>query len=121
MSIRDAPQNGTEHLPHIAVTMEDPRNAPRSNGEKHEGDTGRPDPQSSLLQPPGEKSSLHIRHGSGHHSPHLQIPGTPSLGGLAMAAIQYLPYPLMVLDNQKTLVMANEAMGRLLDIEDHER
>jgi PAS domain-containing protein len=37
-----------------------------------------------------------------------------------MAAIQYLPYPLMVLDNQKTLVMANEAMGRLLDIEDHE-
>jgi hypothetical protein len=37
-----------------------------------------------------------------------------------MAAVQYLPYPLMVLDNQKTLVMANEAMGRLLDIEDRE-
>lgn len=37
-----------------------------------------------------------------------------------MSAIRYLPYPLMILDNQKTLVLANEAMGRLLDIEDHE-
>jgi hypothetical protein len=37
-----------------------------------------------------------------------------------MAAIQYLPYPLMVLNNQKTLVMANDAMGRLLDIEYNE-
>ena len=34
-----------------------------------------------------------------------------------MVAIRYLPYPMMVLDDQKTLVMANEAMGRLLDIE----
>jgi hypothetical protein len=37
-----------------------------------------------------------------------------------MAAIQYLPYPMLLLDNQKTLVMANEAMGRLLDVEDKE-
>jgi PAS domain-containing protein len=37
-----------------------------------------------------------------------------------MAAMQNLPYPLMVLDNQKTLVMANEALGRLLDIQDYE-
>lgn len=37
-----------------------------------------------------------------------------------MAAIQYLPYPMLLLDNQKTLVMANEAMGRLLDMEDQE-
>jgi len=54
------------------------------------------------------------------HSPRLQIQATSSLGGLAMAAIQHLPYPLMVLDNQKTLVMANEALGRLLDIQDYE-
>jgi len=37
-----------------------------------------------------------------------------------MAALQYLPYPIMVLNNMKTLVMANDAMGRLLGIEDQD-
>jgi PAS domain-containing protein len=37
-----------------------------------------------------------------------------------MAAIQNVPYPSMVLNDRKTLVMANEAMGRLLDIENQE-
>jgi hypothetical protein len=50
-------------------------------------------------------------------SPHLQIQGTSSIGGVALAAMQHLLYPLMVLDNQKTLVIADEAMRRLLDIE----
>ena len=49
---------------------------------------------------------------------HLDIPRTPSEAELAMSAMQYLPYPLMVLNGLKTLVMANEAMGRLLALED---
>jgi hypothetical protein len=32
--------------------------------------------------------------------------------------MQYLPYPLMILNSMKTMVMANDAMGRLLGIED---
>jgi hypothetical protein len=34
--------------------------------------------------------------------------------------MQYLPYPLIVLNNLKTLMMANEAMARLLGIEDED-
>jgi hypothetical protein len=60
-----------------------------------------------------------VRRGSGNSSLlHLDIPGFPSPAELAMSALQYLPYPLLVLSNLKTLVMANEAMGRLLGITD---
>ncbi|KAF2099304.1 hypothetical protein NA57DRAFT_23998, partial [Rhizodiscina lignyota] len=34
----------------------------------------------------------------------------------AFAALQYLPVPLIVLSSQKTVILANEAMGRLLNI-----
>jgi hypothetical protein len=60
------------------------------------------------------------RRGSGNSSLlHLDIPKFPTVAELAMSAMQYLPYPLLVLNGLKTLVMANEAMGRLLGIEDH--
>lgn len=35
----------------------------------------------------------------------------------SLAALQYLPIPLLVLSSQKTVVLANEAMGRLLGID----
>jgi hypothetical protein len=54
----------------------------------------------------------------GLFDPPLQY--APSPADLALSAMQYLPYPLMVLDGTKTLVMANDAMGRLLGIEDHD-
>ncbi|KAN0093826.1 hypothetical protein V8E51_017010 [Hyaloscypha variabilis] len=61
------------------------------------------------------------RRGSGNSSLlHLDIPKFPTVAELAMSAMQYLPYPLLVLNGLKTLVMANEAMGRLLGIEDHD-
>ncbi|KAK3329717.1 histidine kinase group protein [Apodospora peruviana] len=45
----------------------------------------------------------------------LAIPSiTP--GQLAFSAMQFLPVPVLVLDNLKTVVLANEAMGRLLGI-----
>jgi transcriptional regulator of aromatic amino acid metabolism len=35
----------------------------------------------------------------------------------SLAALQYLPVPVLVLSSQKTVVLANEAMGRLLEID----
>jgi len=39
-------------------------------------------------------------------------------GQLAFSAMQYLPVPLLVLNNLKTVVLANEAMGRMLGMTD---
>ncbi|KAF4995857.1 hypothetical protein FGRMN_4814 [Fusarium graminum] len=39
-----------------------------------------------------------------------------SPGQLAFSAMQYLPVPTLVLNNLKTVVLANEAMGRMLGI-----
>lgn len=130
MSTRDESQYGSKCPAQVAF---DGEHSSQANGKEHE--EGSPRPILPLQVPPalvsdiepgrGSSSMSDLGHAphrrlSGNHSPRLQIPGTPSLGGLAMAAVQYLPYPLMVLDNQKKLVMANEAMGRLLDIEDRE-
>jgi PAS domain S-box-containing protein len=41
---------------------------------------------------------------------------TISPGQLAFSALQYLPVPTIVLNNLKTVVMANEAVGRMLGI-----
>ncbi|KAI9744407.1 MAG: hypothetical protein M1818_001936 [Claussenomyces sp. TS43310] len=50
----------------------------------------------------------------------FRIPGVPSPVDIALAAIQYLPTPLLVLNSMKTVVMANEAMGRLLGLDHSE-
>ncbi|KAI1023381.1 hypothetical protein LB503_000314 [Fusarium chuoi] len=39
-----------------------------------------------------------------------------SPGQLAFSAMQYLPVPTLVLNNLKTVVLANEAMGRMLGL-----
>ncbi|KAL8946350.1 MAG: hypothetical protein Q9222_007240, partial [Ikaeria aurantiellina] len=41
----------------------------------------------------------------------------PELAHAALAALQYLPTPLLVLSSRKTIVLANEAMGRLLGLD----
>lgn len=70
----------------------------------------------SFLNGRGQSS---VRKDFGNSSlPHLDIPRFPSPAELAMSAIQYLPYPLIVLNNLKTVTMANEAVVRLLGIED---
>lgn len=82
----------------------------------------------------GSQESLHAQHdGPAAHSPagrrfireistdrspssspfRLQMPYvTP--GQLAFSALQFLPMPVLVLNNFKTVVLANEAMGKLL-------
>ena len=47
----------------------------------------------------------------------IELPSTPTPTVAALTALQYLPIPLLVLSAQKTVVLANEAMGRLLGIE----
>jgi len=42
----------------------------------------------------------------------------PAAAEIALAALQYLPTPLLVLSSLKTIVLANEAMGRLLGLWD---
>ncbi|KAL9617143.1 MAG: hypothetical protein Q9160_008040 [Pyrenula sp. 1 TL-2023] len=43
-----------------------------------------------------------------------------SAAELALSALQYLPTPLLVLTSQKTVVLANESMGRLLGLRGHD-
>ncbi|KAI2604626.1 hypothetical protein GGR54DRAFT_621929 [Hypoxylon sp. NC1633] len=47
----------------------------------------------------------------------LEIPFI-SPGQLAFSAMQFLPMPLLVLNNLKTVVLANEAMGKMLGLVD---
>lgn len=46
----------------------------------------------------------------------MQLP-SPTTTMASLTALQYLPVPLMVLSSLKTVVVANEAMGRLLGID----
>ncbi|EOD49010.1 putative histidine kinase hhk6p protein [Neofusicoccum parvum UCRNP2] len=56
--------------------------------------------------------------GSAHSEPlSIMMPPTPTTTSMALAALQYLPVPLLVLSSLKTVVLANEAMGRLLDLD----
>ncbi|KAL8766010.1 MAG: hypothetical protein Q9209_007099 [Squamulea sp. 1 TL-2023] len=47
----------------------------------------------------------------------VNIPKIPGAAEAALAALQYLPTPLLVLSTWKTVVLANEAMGRLLGLD----
>ena len=47
----------------------------------------------------------------------IKIPPTQATADMAFTALQYLPMPVLVLSSAKTIVLANEAMGRLLGID----
>ena len=47
----------------------------------------------------------------------IQIPPTQPRADTAFTALQYLPMPVLVLSSAKKIVLANEAMGRLLGID----
>ncbi|PWW73294.1 hypothetical protein C7212DRAFT_218172 [Tuber magnatum] len=49
--------------------------------------------------------------------PPLSNPPPPSGASLAFTALQFLPTPLLILSQNKKVVLANEAMGRLLGVE----
>lgn len=52
----------------------------------------------------------------GSRSLFVDIPKLASPADTALAALQYLPTPLLVLSSSKCIVLANEAMGRLLGL-----
>jgi PAS domain S-box-containing protein len=47
----------------------------------------------------------------------IDLPQLPMAAEIALAALQYLPTPIIVLTSLKTILLANEAMGRLLGLE----
>ena len=47
----------------------------------------------------------------------IQIPPTQTSADMAFTALQYLPMPVLVLSSAKTIVLANEAMARLLGVD----
>jgi len=47
----------------------------------------------------------------------METPVTSYATAIAFTALQYLPIPLLVLSSYKTVVLANEAMGRLLGLD----
>lgn len=47
----------------------------------------------------------------------IRIPPSRITSDIAFTALQYLPMPILVLSSEKTVVLANEAMGRLLGIQ----
>ena len=51
----------------------------------------------------------------------IKIPKIPQAAEIALTALKYLPSPLLVLSNLKTVILANEAMGRLLGLESADR
>ena len=48
---------------------------------------------------------------------HIQLPQMPVAAEIALAALTYLPTPIIVLSPLKTILLANEAMGRLLGLQ----
>lgn len=48
---------------------------------------------------------------------HTDIPQLPMAADIALAAMQYLPTPVIVLSSLKDVLFANEAMGRLLGLQ----
>lgn len=116
MAILDKVANGTKpHREPLTVN---------SNNQQQDHDA----PSSPLRMPPGQIDGLASLHKDmdmrGPLSPQseagsllsLRIPGISSSADLALSAMQYLPTPLLVLSSLKTVVLANESMGRFLGL-----
>ncbi|KAI0474121.1 hypothetical protein GGR56DRAFT_565317 [Xylariaceae sp. FL0804] len=95
------------------VSVENHASTPRPS----DGDDGRPlsfGRINRMLREPSGMSPRGSRSASA--SPlRLSMPMV-SAGQLAFSAMQFLPVPLIVLNNLKTVVLANEAMGRMLGV-----
>lgn len=64
-----------------------------------------------------EESSDTTKHGRKDPSLFLDIPTLPKASEAALTALKYLPIPVIVLSSQKMVLLANEAMGRLLGLD----
>lgn len=120
-----------DHPTHINIP---PRDAPVVSPietERGTPDTDYDRPISPLHMPPGQIDGLdalkaneymNMRRGSGQSSLlQLRIPGMVSPADVAFSAIHHLPYPVIVLNGFKTVVLANKATARLLSADDSEK
>ncbi|KAK0384148.1 hypothetical protein NLU13_8237 [Sarocladium strictum] len=82
----------------------------RSTKEGHAHQTG----GGRFLRDPATQS-LSGRRSTSQSPFRLEMPAL-SPAQLAFSAMQYLPVPVMILNNLKTVVQANEAMARMLDL-----
>ncbi|KAI7307085.1 hypothetical protein KC315_g13913, partial [Hortaea werneckii] len=55
--------------------------------------------------------------GRPRHAMSIRIPPPQHKADMAFTALQYLPTPVLVLSSRKTVVLANEAMGRLFGVD----
>ncbi|KAL6168259.1 hypothetical protein ACJQWK_05914 [Exserohilum turcicum] len=92
------------HLRALTTTPPPPRMAEDMNGHDADyfamGQRSRPESPSSIRSDP---MSMHLT--------------SPSPTAVSLTALQYLPVPILVLSPQKTVLLANEAMGRLFGID----
>lgn len=91
-------------------------------------DTTMPGPRTSIkiedMSNGGYFDLQNARDEGSDHSPttplSIRLPPAPGVTEMAFTALQYLPMPVLVLSNNKTIVLANEAMGRLLGVDLHQ-
>ncbi|KAL9031396.1 MAG: hypothetical protein Q9196_000580 [Gyalolechia fulgens] len=77
--------------------------------------------------PPSSEDDLRLEPEADTHPPtssamgspplSVNIPKLPRAADVALTALQYLPMPLLVLSSWKTIILANDAMGRLLGLD----
>lgn len=127
-------REGLAHYPtHIDMPQNPYKVAPESRTARDENDFERPrwpldmgsgqiDGLEALSSDRYENGLERSRlHSSGNlNMLDLRTPGPPTPAEVALSAMQYLPYPLVVLNSHKTVVMANDAMSRLLGLEDQD-
>jgi PAS domain-containing protein len=105
--------NGEDPSKDVFSTVED---GTVVNSNTVDGETGA---QTLKVNAQGVESGVSpSRNSNGSAGFHLDIPKTPSAAALALGALQYLPYPIIVLNSLKTLVLANESMRRLMGVEE---
>ena len=70
------------------------------------------------LKHPSSLARSHDRDGFAGRPLSINIPTAHNPTDTALTALQYLPIPLLVLSSTKTVVLTNEAMGRLLGLDE---
>ncbi|KAB8304182.1 hypothetical protein EYC80_003601 [Monilinia laxa] len=119
-----------KHPAHIELPLRDAQMVSPNETEIGTPEAEYDRPVSPLHMSPGQIDGLDAlkaqeymngRRGSSESSIlHLRIPGMVSPADVAFSAMHYLPYPVIVLNDSKTVVLANEATARLLSADDDE-
>ena len=107
---------GSEHIPLGHVHGKDLDSLKQSLSRTPNGSSGHFSPQTE--DNPGVIDEARRSFKANKSSPPLfvDIPKLASPADTAFAALQYLPTPLLVLSSAKCIVLANDAMGRLLGL-----